>query len=194
VKRRRTHIFEKEANGWYVEPPWCSARLFDVEDFGERSRTYIWDPACGGGNILKSARAHHYKVLGSDIVRRTRDQTIGFERVDFLNGAERRCRYFSVVCNPPFDHVEDFCRRALELGAHKVAMLMLLRRLPAARWLATLPLDKIYLLTPRPSMPPGQWLKAGNKPGGGTQDFVWLVFDNGKVGRIDIDWLHRDRA
>ena len=30
---RRSHIFARHANDHYVEPAWCSARLFDVEDF-----------------------------------------------------------------------------------------------------------------------------------------------------------------
>ena len=32
------------------------------------------------------------------------------------------------------------------------------------------------------------------KPGGGTQDFCWLVFERGHNGIPEIGWLHRDGA
>jgi hypothetical protein len=37
----------------------------------------------------------------------------------------------SIVCNPPFDHIEAFCRRGCAM-ARKVAMIMLTRWLNAA--------------------------------------------------------------
>ena len=51
-------------------------------------------------------------------------------------------------------------------------MICLVRRLNAAHWLERLPIERVWLLTPRPIMPPGSWIAAGNKPGGGTQDFL----------------------
>jgi hypothetical protein len=41
-------------------------------------------------------------------------------------------------------------------------------------------------------MPPGSWIAAGNKPGGGTQDFCWLVFERGYKGEPAIGWLTRE--
>jgi hypothetical protein len=72
-------------------------------------------------------------------------------------------------------------------------MLVPLRRLPAARWLEHLPLETVWLLTPRPSMPPGSSIAAGQKPGGGSQDFCWLVFRKGLFAWTPrLRWLHRD--
>jgi hypothetical protein len=72
-------------------------------------------------------------------------------------------------------------------------MIMLTRRLNAAHWLDDLPLKSVYLLTPRPSMPPGAWIAAGNKPGGGTQDFCWLIFSKRHRGESQLQWLYRDK-
>jgi len=69
----------------------------------------------------------------------------------------------------------------------------LLRRLNAAHWLRDTPLARIYLLTPRPSMPPGHVILAGEKPGGGSQDFCWLVFFHKHKGPPELRWLHRDQ-
>ena len=76
----------------------------------------------------------------------------------------------------------------------EVAMICLTRRLNAAHWLQALPLRRIWLLTPRPSMPPGSVILRGEKPGGGKMDFCWIVFEQGYEGRPEIGWLHRDGA
>jgi hypothetical protein len=187
-KPRDAHVFPKAADGFYVEPQWCSDRLFDVEDFAPR----VYDPACGWGTILRAAKTARYDVIGTDIVDRKQHRLgIAFKRADFLNDAIDIGRKTSIVCNPPFDHVEEFARRALEL-ADKVAMIMLVRRLNAAHWLGDLSLRSVYLLTPRPSMPPGAWIAAGNTPGGGTQDFCWVVFEKNFRGKPQLRWLHRD--
>jgi hypothetical protein len=188
MKRRDSHIFEKEKDGHYVEPEWCSRRLFEVEDF----TGCIYDPACGWGRVLHEAKAAGYRVLGSDIIDRHHHELKNkFRKLDFLTSSMSMQGY-NVVSNPPFDHVEEFCRHALAQGADKVAMICLVRRLNAAHWLENLPLRRVWLLTPRPSMPPGSWIAAGNKPGGGKQDFCWLIFVRGYAGRPQIDWLHRE--
>jgi hypothetical protein len=52
----------------------------------------------------------------------------------------------------------------------------------------------VWLLTPRPSMPPGEVIARGEKPGGGKTDFCWLVFDRTHSGPPELRWLHRDRS
>ena len=42
-RARQSHIFDRETHDHYVEEPWCSKRLFDVEPFVGT----IVDPACG---------------------------------------------------------------------------------------------------------------------------------------------------
>jgi len=188
---RRTHIFTADPLGHYVEPAWCSARLFDVESFGVLG-ALVLDPACGWGGIPRAAAAAGYRAVGSDIIDRRRGADgIEFHICDFLEGSPFRS-VRSIVSNPPFDHVQEFCERALTVATYKIAMIIPLRRLPAARWLKRMPLETIHLLTPRPSMPPGVWIAAGNVPGGGSQDFCWLVMRKGFGGNPTLKWLHRD--
>ena len=200
--RRDTHIFEKEQHGHYVEPAWCSQRLLEAEYFGPRG-SLILDPACGWGTILRSALDAGFKAAGIDVVDRLQRNELKldfaqFYKRDFLS--EDKFPIWapiqSIICNPPFDYVREFCERAIDLVESKVAMIMLLRRIPAAHWLNNLPLETIYMLSPRPSMPPGAWIAAGNKPGGGTQDFCFLVFNRqGRRSRYpSVKWLHRDSA
>jgi hypothetical protein len=186
MKPRDSHIWPKNKDGFYVEPSWCSQRLFEVERFPEP----ILDPACGFGTIVQEARKAGYRSLGADIEDR-RTSRFAFWKRDFLTWTQPI--HGSVVTNPPFDHVEDFVRLSLDRGARKVAAICLVRRLNAAHWLRALPLAKVYLLTPRPSMPPGSFLKAGGKASGGTQDFCWLILDPLHKGSPALHWLHRDR-
>ena len=146
------------------------------------------------GTDFKAAQAAGYAVTGSDIVDRLNRYQFGDAPFvcDFLERSPIRS-VRSIVSNPPFMHIKEFCERALEVATYKVAMIVPLRRLPAARWLERMPLETVYLLTPRPSMPPGSWIEAGNTPGGGSQDFCWLIFNKTTTAAAPrLHWLHRD--
>ena len=179
---RRSHIFDRDDHDFYVEPAWCSERLFAVEPFAG----LIWDPAAGSGTIPRAARAAGLSNFASDIA----DHGCG-PRQDFLI-ASAPAEAFDVVTNPPFRLARAFVERALTLGARNTAVIFPTARLNAARWLESLPLARIWLLTPRPSMPPGEVIARGEKPGGGKTDFCWLVFDRTHSGSPELRWLHRD--
>jgi hypothetical protein len=64
--------------------------------------------------------------------------------------------------------------------------------LPAAHWIEGKP-ESIWILTPRPSLPPASYIRAGNEPSGGGQDFAWLIFNvQASIDGARIRWLHRD--
>jgi hypothetical protein len=196
AKPRRSHIWDRDPDGHYAEPSWTSERLFEEEWFGA-SGSLLFDPACGWGRILQSAAAAGYTVLGADVLDRLDREMLG--RIPFAIGDFLKRRPIpsvpSVVCNPPFDHIEAFCEHALRIATFKVAMLVPLRRLAAAHWLEGLPLETVWLLSPRPSMPPGSYIAAGHKPGGGKQDYCWLVFRKDLFAWTPrLRWLHRDAS
>lgn len=183
-----SHIWQREQHEHYVEPSWCSERLFATERFPGS----IWDPACGFGRIPEVARNNgHHLLWATDVVDR------GYRRldftIDFLSGVGPSIDIpTNIVSNPPFDIFKEFALRSLELASKKVALIWLVRTLPAAKWLEQTPLQKILWLTPRPSMPPGHVIAAGEKPGGGKQDFCWLIWDKSHRGPATVGWLRRD--
>lgn len=187
ARKLDAHIWDREANDHYVEPRWCSERLFQVEPF----EGVIWDPACGFGTICESAFAAGYPILASDICDR-----------GYVRGTPSRIADFAtlddpvdnIVTNPPFDAARQFAFHALTLARRKVALIFPVARLNAARWLRDTPLRRVWLLTPRPSMPPGHVIASGEKPGGGKMDYAWLVFERGFAGAPELDWLHRDEG
>ena len=177
------HVWTKDPHGFYIEPEWCARRLFGVEQFNG----VIKDPACGIGRIADAARIAGYNVIATDLIDRGYLQFDGVE--DFLR-SERHVD--NIVCNPPYNICRAFAEHALKLARRKVAMIWLARRLNAARWLMNTPLARVYLISPRPSMPPGRVILAGEEPGGGKQDFVWLVFSRSHQGPPGLRWLCRE--
>lgn len=185
IKRpRRAHIWAKEKYRWYVEPPWCSARLFDVEDFNRDH--VVLDPMCGFGRVVESAKAANFITVHADIVDRGYPET----RVeDFF---DRRSVPPTIVTNPDFDVAEKVVSHSLKLGARKIAIIMPVATLCAAAWAFSAPLCRIWLLSPRSSMPPGQVILRSEEPQGGRADHCWVVFEAGYAGRPEIQRLHRD--
>jgi hypothetical protein len=186
---RLAHNFERDALDWYVEPPWVSRRLFEEEQFdGE-----ILDPCCGWGRIVRSAIDAGYPVKASDVVIRPNGdaEVDGLKRqIDFrdLEGS-----ITNVAANPPYSVLPGFTQSALKLARRKVAVVFPVARLNAAHWIQGAPLLRIWLMSPRPPMPPGTYLEAGHKPGGGRVDFCWLIFDHDHRGAAEVRWLHRDK-
>lgn len=181
------HKFERERHEHYVEPFWCSERLFDVEDF----HPGIWDPCCGFGRIPDAAERKHLYSIATDVVDRGYRNFAA--RIDFLQMKATRAP--NIVGNPPFAIAGKFGRHAIDLpGVEKVAMIFPTARMNAAHWLQGTPLARIWLMTPRPSMPPGHTIAAGEKPSGGKTDFCWLVWVKGHQSAPEMRWLRRDAA
>jgi len=183
------HKWAREENEHYVEPFWTSERLFQEENF---NGDVIWDPCCGFGRIPESAKRAGLGAIGTDIMDRGYRDLFGV--CDFLETGRPTSDAYSIVCNPPFNIAGRFAQHALELDAGKVAMVFPTARLNAAHWLRQTPLARVWLMTPRPSMPPGHVITAGEKPSGGKMDFCWLIWERGFVGEAQLRWLRRDTA
>lgn len=72
---------------------------------------FIWEPACGKGNLVNKLRANGYKVFSSDI----KEQTQMCAVKDFLKD-EMQHTYDCIVTNPPFSKKEEFFGRCYQLG------------------------------------------------------------------------------
>jgi hypothetical protein len=92
----------RDPHDFYVEERWCDDALLEAEQFTGG----ILDPACGSGNILRSASAHGLDAIGSDLVNRGQHcRLIG----NFLDpDCQARLRELcggeinNIVCNPPY--------------------------------------------------------------------------------------------
>lgn len=179
----------RHADDWYVEPAWTVDALARAELIPAPA----WDPACGGGTIPRALLAAGVTAYGSDLV----DRGYG-HRHDFL--ASEPAPYpgvAAIVSNPPYQLAEAFIRRALELRVGRIAML-LQAKFPYSqrrhRLFSEHPPARIYFLSDRPSMPPGDLLRDGKiKAQGGKMDFCWMVWDREHNGSTTAHWLRRAR-
>jgi hypothetical protein len=196
-KPLQAHVWDQEVDSWYVEPIWTAIALFAAEKFDGG----IWDPACGQGNILLAAvAAGNKRIVGSDIVQRGGTSIRFWHIQDFLTSDHLLSP--NIVTNPPFGRAilaEKFIRHAISLKPQKLAVFVdsrfLFGKARAAGLFSEFPPARIWLITPRPSCPPGAYLAAGNKAGGGTADYCWVVWARHVLfrtwdGDTVVGWLH----
>lgn len=192
IREKQAHLWERDEYDWYVEPRECSRALFAVEAFSG----VIWDPACGSGRIVEQATSLGLKAVGTDVVRRS---DICSARLDFLKD-NPDFKFDNIVTNPPFSEAERFVRRALKIvpeGGKIAAILPIvwLTGFSTKRdWLPGSPLRKVFPLSPRPSMPPGRVIEAGERPGNGTKDYCWLLWQVGYTGGAEVVFLNTSKA
>ena len=198
LRKRESHLWERAADDWYVEPGWLWDRLFAVEKFDG----VIVDPACGLGRVIDAAYAAGLNATACDKVRRSQRFPIQHDFIasDWPDLWETT----NIVTNPPFSLCNrfekgkpNFVELCLERAKRKVALLMPANWVQGdrrGRWLAQQPLYRVYMVCPRPSMPPGHVIEAGLRPGNGTTDYCVVVFLRGFQGAPTLHWLHRNEV
>lgn len=200
AKRLKAHAWPRHPQDWYVEPGRVTRQLLAVERF----ESTTLDPACGGGNIVTSFLDAGLPCLGTDLVRRVDEGTPWFDReFDFMKGDHTGLSglmFDNIVMNPPFYRAkgaETFIRRAIALAPRKVAAFVETRFLGsegrANGLFAEFPPTAIWIVTPRPSCPPGDYLEAGNTAESGKSDWCWIVWEKG-AARRPLDWLRAEHA
>lgn len=193
LREKQSHLWERDEFDWYVEPRECSLALFRHENFFGK----VWDPACGSGRIIEIAKYCGIEAVGSDIV--TRSEYCERE-IDFLGGVASYPDFLNIVMNPPFKHAEEFVRKAIDIApaSGKIAAILPIVWLAGfsskRNWLPLSPLRKVFPISPRPSMPPGAVIRAGERPGNGTKDFCWLVWEKGYSGKAEVEFLNTSEA
>lgn len=197
VKQKQAHVWARDEFDWYVETESASAALFRNESFNGG----VYDPACGKGNIIRSARAAQIPAYGTDIVDRNPLAPGWFLGVrDFLHD-DGSLPAVNIVTNPPFyrgSGTEAFIYRALTLAEGKVAVFAPLPFLAGSKRAKGLfkefPPIRVWVLTPRVSCPAGHYLEDGGKAAGGTEDWCWIVWPQRILRRFaektELSWLN----
>jgi hypothetical protein len=176
----RSSGYEREASDWYVEPRRAIDRLLDTEHFVGS----VWDPACGGGNIINACLDRGMHAIGSDIIQRGAATIVG----DFLQ--MRDVLGDNIICNPPFNIAVDFVLHGLQLISGKVAVLQRTSWLEGERRYQSLfkhdRLVKSLQFRSRISMPPGG---SSTPAKGGAVAFGWFCFSRDHKGPPTLGWL-----
>lgn len=185
--KKNAHLWARHPEDWYVEPDWCNHALFATVKF----TGLVFDPCCGFGRVLDAAASAGLDTAGMDIVDRGARRIHPFRLGSFL---ESHLEAENIACNPPYKYDEAWLKHALEHSRRLTAVLLRAQWANAgarSRWLETLPLRYVLALAPRPSMPPGPVIVAGEKPGGGRVDYSWFVFERGYTGKPEFGWARR---
>lgn len=191
--RKDAHLWIRDPLDWYVEEAKSVRQLLTVETFDG----WTHDPCCGGGQILRVLADAHVTVTGSDIVYRGAPYFVGVS--DFIKTGWLPAGVQHVCMNSPYYRAigaEACIVRALDNAPGKVAAFVNAKFLwggkRSRRLYKTRPPSRVWILTDRPSCPPGVWLAAGNVAEGGEQDFLWLVWDADRLpagAHPQVGWL-----
>jgi hypothetical protein len=149
-----------------TDPLWTKALTDRV-----RLRGPLWEPAAGDGQMVDELRGQGYDVRATDLVR-TGD--------DFLS--HRGEWAGSIVTNPPYRHVDEFLRTALESATEQVAMLLPIHGLGGKKrseWLWSKQPPALVMVVPRRMVVLGR-----------SSQFchVWCVWDSQCAGPTEFDW------
>jgi len=185
---------------WYVEQKWVTHRLLDFApiDLGIN----MIDPCCGMGNIINALRERNQPAFGTDLFDRGAPHFLGLH--DFLG--DQRAIFeaiseLSIIMNPPFSFQDgalvrglamQFVLRALDVATHQVAALLPVKWLASQERFAlfssrsTAPIGA-WILTERPSMPPGNEIEAlgDNAWKRGKVDYMWVLWDKRREPHFD---------
>lgn len=181
--------YDRDPDDWYVENEACVRSLFDAMPWFRANGAH--DPCCGGGNIPHVAAKMGIAVSGADKVDRCNG---GFPVREFLSDNTRRK---AIVTNPPFGIAIEIVKHALDvvddggyvaiIGQAKFLFSQARHPLFMRR-----EMDRVLVLSKRPSMPPGKLLaeKGEEVRGNGFHDFCWFVWRVGKTSPgAAISWL-----
>jgi len=154
----------------------------------ERFPGFIWEPACGAGDMSRVLRDAGYLVTSTDLY----DYGYGQAGADFLS-YEGQGLGEAIITNPPFKHAQAFIEKALSLPrVQKVAMFLRLAFLEGQKrktLFESTPLKTVYIMSRRVPMQRGRLAVEGDTQG--PLAFAWFVWERGIDPDADttIKWL-----
>lgn len=164
----------------YFTPSWVTKALLSRIRF---RRSYVWEPACGRGDMAKAIEEDGYRVHATDL----HDRGYGRAGEDFL--AKTAPSLDPIVTNPPYALAEAFVRHALHLTApFKAEVAMLLRNeWDSARTRRDLfehpAFHQKLVLTKRP-----RWVE--DDRASPRHNFSWFIWDHARAaGPATIGWF-----
>ena len=155
----------------------------------------ILEPACGEGHISKLLKEYYptSEIISTDLIQRDDKFNIGVQgNIDFLTYDYNR-KFDNVITNPPFNLVQEFIERALQLSNNKVIMfakIQLLEGTKRREMFDNTPLKYVYVFSKRQNpLRNGSPTDEKGKPWASTMYFAWFVWEQGYISEPIIRWL-----
>lgn len=176
-----TNRGQRKKSDFYETPFSMTQQLLDVEPFDFLARTL--EPACGNGALVKVLTDGGFKHLSHY------DKETNF----LLETAE----YSQIITNPPFSLATKFILKAKEVCTRKIAFLLPLSYLHGKQRLDLIykdtkfPLARVHVFCRYPML--GNPLRADGKYKTGMMVYAWFVWEKGKIGKPEINWIDNTR-
>ena len=164
------------------------AKRVELGKLYTRMPGYIWECACGNGNLADLLLKHNFNVYATDL----KDRGYGIQRnLDFLHTQERHGEI--ILTNPPYSLATEFIEHALELlpyGGLYIALMNITYLSGQKRYERVYSkgcLREIYVFSKRIEC----W-KNNEKPKdkcGSIANYAWYVFQKGFIGQPTLYWL-----
>lgn len=118
----------KDSLDFFGTNPWATRALVEkvMKPLGLfHSGDRVWEPACGRGHMVRALTEYYSKVIRSDIYDHGEDATHGSSYKFFLQNfldvrSEKLVDW--VITNPPFNALQPFIDKALEVAEMGVAI------------------------------------------------------------------------
>jgi len=153
--------------------------------------SFIWEPACGPGAIVRTLREGGHTVWATDLA--DYGCPLSESGVDFLLERQTRVDVEAIVTNPPFKLAGEFVEHALHL-CPRVFMLLRLAFMESERRtgiLDTGKLARVYVFRNRlPMMHRDGW--TGNKVSNATA-FAWFEWNRAHSGPTELRRISWER-
>lgn len=188
IQKQVTRDLNLRSLDYYPTPAWCTRSLLDflenkakVDEFNT-----CWEPAAGGGHMIKVLEEKFNKVYASDIYDH---RNIGFRIHDFSSG---RGGYRSdwIITNPPFKLGEEFTIRALRKAVKGVAMLCRIQWVESNRRYENLfnphPPSYVVVYPVRLNLYQGKVLKDDR---GGVICYAWYIWIKDRKKPTQLHWF-----
>lgn len=181
-----TDLRQREDNDFYATPAETTKTILEEIQL----KGSILEPSCGVGHISKVLKEYYpnSEIISTDLI----DRGYGKGDIEFLSYDFGR-KFDNIITNPPFDIINKYIPRALELTTSKVVLLckiQLLEGMKRKKMLQNTPLKYVYVFSKRQNILRG--VKDTDEQGkkwNGTMCFCWYIWEHGYTGEPVIRWL-----
>lgn len=195
--KRPNSTNEREQDDFYATDPEALRKLLDgasnelsIELWQSlKYSRYIWECACGDGNLAKLLTQRGFIVYASDL----KDRGYCYPDVDFLKEKRTPRGCNTILTNPPYSLANEFILHALDIlpeGGLYIALMNITYLAGQKRYREIYSkgsLREVYVSSKRIEC----W-KNGERPKdkcGSIANYAWYVFQKGYKGQPTLYWL-----
>lgn len=181
---------ERQKHDYYATDPVAISMLTQTPFFEGVKR--IWEPACGGGHLVKPLRDLGYYVYASDLYEH--ENSPSEAQIDFLETRldKFNATFDAIVTNPPYKYALEFCEKCIKLEVPKFAMFLKLTFLEGSKrqaFFKSHPPRYVAVCVNRVQCAlngdPEYFAKSS------AACYAWFIWEKGYTGKPEILWVEK---